>query len=90
MLALADLCHRLLTVRYATGARKTADEAPPTHIAKTMLEKNFVATLTTALAEVDINFPNVRGLVQAVLKPIELQYVFAAPTHHCIWLLTTT
>ncbi|KZV69516.1 hypothetical protein PENSPDRAFT_753267 [Peniophora sp. CONT] len=72
VLALADLCHRLLTVRYATGGRKNADEAPPTHIAKIMLEKNFVATLTTALAEVDLNFPNVRGLVQAVLKPLEL------------------
>ena len=72
MLALADLCHRLLTVRYATGSRKTADEAPPTHIAKMMLEKNFVATLTAALAEVDLNFLNVRGLMRAVLKPLEL------------------
>ena len=57
MLALADLCHRLLTVRYATGGRKNADEAPPTQSAKIMLEKNFVSTLTAALAESGSELP---------------------------------
>ena len=70
LLALADLCHRLLTVRFNTASRKQQDETP-THIAKVMLEKNFVATLTTALAEVDLNYPNVRGLVASILRPLE-------------------
>ncbi|KAJ6625623.1 hypothetical protein B0H10DRAFT_1782772 [Mycena sp. CBHHK59/15] len=70
LLALADLCHRLLTVRFNSTSRKQQDDTP-THIAKIMLEKNFVATLTTALSEVDLNYPNVRGLVASILRPLE-------------------
>ncbi|TFK54241.1 hypothetical protein OE88DRAFT_1786570 [Heliocybe sulcata] len=70
LLALADLCNRLLVVRFNTGTRKSQDESP-THIGKIMLEKNFVAALTNALGEVDLNYPNVRGLVTALLRPLE-------------------
>ncbi|KAL0955931.1 hypothetical protein HGRIS_002119 [Hohenbuehelia grisea] len=70
LLALSDLCYRLLTVRVNPNPRKAQDETP-THIAKIMLEKNFVATLTNALAEVDLNYPNVKGLVAAILRPLE-------------------
>jgi E3 ubiquitin-protein ligase HUWE1 len=68
LLALADLCHRLLTVRVN---RKQQQDDISTHLAKIMLEKNFVATLTSALAEVDLNYPNVRNLVASVLRPLE-------------------
>jgi E3 ubiquitin-protein ligase HUWE1 len=71
LLALAELCYRLLTVRLNPGLRKPHEESP-THIAKIMLEKNFVSTLTNALAEVDLNYPNVRVVVAAMLKPLEL------------------
>lgn len=70
LLALADLCHRLLTVRVNPASRKQQDEVP-THLAKIMLEKNFVAILTTALSEIDLNYPNVRNLVAAILRPLE-------------------
>ncbi|KAH9839447.1 uncharacterized protein C8Q71DRAFT_905985 [Rhodofomes roseus] len=70
LLALADLCYRLLTVKFNTNSRKAHDEVP-THIAKIMLEKNFVATLTSALAEVDLNYPNIRGVVTGILRPLE-------------------
>ncbi|KAF7308833.1 hypothetical protein MKEN_01083200 [Mycena kentingensis (nom. inval.)] len=70
LLAFADLCYRLLTVRFSTSTRKAHDETP-THLAKVMLEKNFVATLTSALSEVDLNYPNVRGLVGSILRPLE-------------------
>ncbi|KAH9935552.1 uncharacterized protein B0H18DRAFT_1082292 [Fomitopsis serialis] len=70
LLALADLCYRLLTVRFNTSSRKAHDEVP-THVAKVMLEKNFVATLTSALAEVDLNYPNIRGVVTGILRPLE-------------------
>ncbi|KAI0373495.1 hypothetical protein BV20DRAFT_1119067 [Pilatotrama ljubarskyi] len=69
LLALSDLCHRLLTVRFNSG-KKAGDEAP-THIAKVMLEKNFVSTLTNVLAEVDLNYPNIRNVVSSVLRPLE-------------------
>ena len=72
LLALADLCLRLLTVRFnmSSNSRKLPGDAP-THLVKIMLKKNVVATLTNALAEVDLNSPNVRGLISAVLKPLE-------------------
>ncbi|KAH7927155.1 hypothetical protein BV22DRAFT_1193856 [Leucogyrophana mollusca] len=70
LLALADLCNRLLTVRFNNGNRKPQDEST-THIAKIMLEKNFVSALTNALAEVDLNYPNIRTLVASMLKPLE-------------------
>ncbi|KAL6310318.1 hypothetical protein BKA93DRAFT_924556 [Sparassis latifolia] len=70
LLALADLCYRLLTVRFNAGPRKVNEESP-THLAKIMLEKNFVATLTNALAEVDLNYPNIRGVVTSILRPLE-------------------
>ena len=74
LLALADLCYRLLTVRFNSGTRKSNDDSP-THISKVMLEKNFVATLTNALADVDPNFPNIRGVVTGILRPLEYLFV---------------
>ena len=70
-LALTDLCHRLLTVRFSTNTTRKPLEESTTHIAKVMLEKNYVATLTNALGEVDLNFPNIRNLVASVLRPLE-------------------
>ena len=70
LLALSDLCHRLLTVRFNVTGKKAGDEAP-THVAKVMLEKNFVATLTNALAEVDLNYPGIRSVVAGILRPLE-------------------
>ena len=77
LLAYADLCHRLLTVRFNntnTPGRKQQDEIP-THIAKTMLEKNLVSTLTNALSEVDFNYPHVRTLIDFILRPLQYLYV---------------
>ncbi|KAJ3855492.1 hypothetical protein EV368DRAFT_72228 [Lentinula lateritia] len=70
LFALSDLCHRLLTVRFSPSTRKHEDG--PTQISKVMLEKNFVATLTSTLSDIDLNYPNVRTLVVAILKPLEL------------------
>ena len=70
LLALAELCYRLLTIRLSSSTRKPQDDTP-THIAKVMLEKHVVSTLTTALSEVDLNYPNVRGLISAILRPLE-------------------
>ncbi|KAH8107868.1 hypothetical protein BXZ70DRAFT_1014411, partial [Cristinia sonorae] len=70
LLSLADLCYRLLSVRFNMGPRKSNDDIP-THLAKVMLEKNFVATLTNALSEVDLNYPNIRSVVAGILRPLE-------------------
>ncbi|KAG6372317.1 hypothetical protein JVT61DRAFT_7757 [Boletus reticuloceps] len=71
LLALTDLCYRLLTVRFSNNGSRKLPEESTTQIAKIMLEKNFVAILTNALGEVDLNFPNIRNLVASVLRPLE-------------------
>ncbi|KAK7687104.1 hypothetical protein QCA50_009605 [Cerrena zonata] len=70
LLALADLCHRLLSVRFNIGPRRNNEDAP-THLAKIMLEKSFVSTLTNVLAEVDLNYPHIKAAVAGILRPLE-------------------
>ncbi|KAI5889571.1 uncharacterized protein SCHCODRAFT_02751097 [Schizophyllum commune H4-8] len=70
LLALSDACYRLLTVKVNMPTRKSTDDTP-THIARVMLEKGFVATLTNALSDVDLNYPHVRQLVASMLRPLE-------------------
>ncbi|CDW98495.1 hypothetical protein [Sporisorium scitamineum] len=68
--ALSDLCHRLLIARpNNTGGKQTEDLT--LHMAKTMLEKNFVTVLTSAIADVDLNLPTVKSLLEAILRPLE-------------------
>jgi E3 ubiquitin-protein ligase HUWE1 len=85
LLALSELCYRVLTARFSgMGVRKVPQDELPTQIAKIMLEKNFVATLTNALAEVDLNYPNVKSLVASILRPLEYLYAFCnySVLHH--------
>nr|CDI56030.1 related to E3 ubiquitin protein ligase TOM1 [Melanopsichium pennsylvanicum 4] len=68
--ALSDLCYRLLIARpNSTGGKQTEDLA--LHMAKTMLEKNYVTVLTSAIADVDLNLPTVKSLLEAILRPLE-------------------
>ncbi|GAA5939453.1 E3 ubiquitin-protein ligase TOM1 [Sporobolomyces koalae] len=68
--ALSDLCYRLLTARPFPHVDKAHSETSM-QLAKLMLEKNFATILTNALAEVDLNFPNVNTLINAILRPLE-------------------
>ncbi|CAG8826472.1 3351_t:CDS:1, partial [Dentiscutata erythropus] len=72
LLALAELCYAILTARTSTNnnANKPVEDGHAS-IAKIMLDKNFVNTLTDALAEVDLNYPSARILINALLKPFE-------------------
>jgi len=69
--ALAELTFRLLSRTSVPGGAKPTGDAYM-HIPKIMLEKNFVALLTSTLGEIDLNFPNVRSLVTTLLRPLEL------------------
>ncbi|WFD24365.1 HECT-type E3 ubiquitin transferase [Malassezia equina] len=69
--ALADLCHRLLTTQPHPGGHGPKRSEVVLHLAKTMLEKNFVPLLASVLADVDLGFPTVHALVEAVLRPLE-------------------
>lgn len=76
--ALAELTFRLLSrTSAAPGGPKPTGDAH-LHIPKVMLEKNFVALLTSTLGEIDLNFPNIRSLVTTLLRPLELLCVAAS------------
>ncbi|KAN0062881.1 E3 ubiquitin-protein ligase tom1 [Thecaphora frezii] len=70
LFALSELCHRLLIARpNVTSGKQTEDLT--LHMAKTMLEKSFVTVLTSALADVDLNLPSVKSLLDTILRPLE-------------------
>lgn len=66
---LGDLVHKLLTNRSHGIGRQ--DESA-THMAKVMIEKNLVGTLTAATSEIDLNFPQVGKVLTSLLKALEL------------------
>ncbi|CAE7209973.1 unnamed protein product [Rhizoctonia solani] len=66
----AELCSLLLTPQ-PTLSSKPAQDDVTVHLAKIMLEKNFVGILTSVLGELDLNYPNVKSLVSAILRPLE-------------------
>lgn len=89
--SLADLVLRLLTSRSSSG--RTQDDSA-LHIAKLMLEKNFVALFTNALAEIDLGYDKVKLLLAMVIKPLEqlsvvlamgIQLIFQVKDLHQDW-----
>ncbi|CAH7686641.1 expressed protein, partial [Phakopsora pachyrhizi] len=69
--ALSDLTFRLLTAAPFAQRLSANPSDAPMQIAKIMLEKNFAAMLTNALADVDLNFPSVQRLLNSILRPLE-------------------
>lgn len=67
--ALAELCYRLLTAKSTVQARSHDDSS--LHIAKIMLEKGFVPLFTGVLGEIDLNYPQVRVLITAIMQPLD-------------------
>lgn len=67
--ALGELVYRLLMARPHTSPRQVNNTG--LHMAKTMLEKNFVGILTNALGEIDLNYPDVRNVLVTLLRALE-------------------
>lgn len=67
--ALAELCYRLLTAKSTVQAKSHDDSS--LHIAKIMLEKGFVPLLTSVLGEIDLNYPQVKVLITAIMQPLD-------------------
>ena len=65
--ALGELVYRLVSAKTSIAPPNQED----LHIAKTMLEKNYVGLLTTAIGEVDLNFPDVRNVLVSLLRALE-------------------
>ena len=82
-LALADLCHRILNARPNIGssiprsfnAQQQQQQQPKEDAAistsKIMLDKNFVAILTQAVSDIDINYPHFKTILGTMLRPLE-------------------
>lgn len=73
MHGLAELCYRLLTFHSSPVPGSKEDTNVP--IAKIMLEKNFVATMVSVLADIDLNHPSMKTVGSAVMRPLEHLYV---------------
>ena len=74
LLSLADLFTRLLVGRIVPNIPVYANEIlsnTQKEVAKIMFEKNYISTLTNAIADVDLNFPNSRRVVKYILRPLK-------------------
>jgi E3 ubiquitin-protein ligase HUWE1 len=74
--ALVDLISKLLSTKPVQSTNTLWNERPPTTepstvMAKLMMEKNFVPLLTNLLSDLDLNFPDVRALINATMKPLD-------------------
>ncbi|WVQ77455.1 hypothetical protein IAR50_007141 [Cryptococcus sp. DSM 104548] len=67
--ALGELVHRLLVARSSASTRQISSSG--LHMAKTMLEKNFVGLLTNALGEIDLNYPDIRNVLVTLLRALD-------------------
>lgn len=73
LLGIADIFSRMVSQR-ANGEMLTqnADLTPNLkQMAKIMYEKNFITILTTAISDIDLNYPNAKRVVKYILKPLK-------------------
>ncbi|PSN61279.1 hypothetical protein BS50DRAFT_681072 [Corynespora cassiicola Philippines] len=73
LLNIADIFSKMVSQR-SNGEmlNQNADLTPPLkQMAKIMYEKNFITILTTAIADIDLNFPNAKRVVKYILKPLK-------------------
>lgn len=74
LLDIADLFQRLLIGRLVApgGPTNQSTEHGTQHsIAKLMYEKNFIAALTSSIADIDLNFPGSKRAVKYILRPLK-------------------
>ena len=74
LLDLADLFNRLLMGRLipASGTPSPGVEGGfQKSIAKIMFEKNFIAALTSSIADIDLNFPPAKRAIKYILRPLK-------------------
>lgn len=73
LLTISDIFSRMVSQR-PTGemiAQNTELTSSLKQMAKVMYEKNFITILTTAISDIDLNFPNAKRVVKYILKPLK-------------------
>jgi E3 ubiquitin-protein ligase HUWE1 len=73
LLGIADIFSKMVSQRsdgqmLSPGAELTP---PLKQMAKIMYEKNFITVLTSAIADIDLNFPMAKRVVKYILKPLK-------------------
>ncbi|KAI9885251.1 MAG: hypothetical protein M1823_002956 [Watsoniomyces obsoletus] len=74
LLSLADLFNRM---QVGVPCMTNVDSPTPTlyasqkPLAKLMLEKNFISSLTASIAEIDLNYPMAKRAVKYILRPLK-------------------
>jgi E3 ubiquitin-protein ligase HUWE1 len=73
LLSISDIFSKMVSQRSdGQMLSPTAELTPPLkQMAKIMYEKNFITVLTTAIADIDLNFPNAKRAVKYILKPLK-------------------
>ncbi|KAF2190861.1 E3 ubiquitin-protein ligase HUWE1 [Zopfia rhizophila CBS 207.26] len=73
LLSIADIFSKMVSQRSDGTTLSPNAELTPTlkQMAKIMYEKNFITILTTAIADIDLNFPNAKRAVKYILKPLK-------------------
>lgn len=69
--ALSEIISRLIDAKPVNPVTGKSSTESSVHMAKVMLEKNYVTTLTHALGDIDISFPNSKITIGALLIPLE-------------------
>ncbi|KAF2096815.1 hypothetical protein NA57DRAFT_42813 [Rhizodiscina lignyota] len=74
LLSLGNLFNSMLTSKPSLGSTNSHEMVLQSQkqLARIMYEKNFITTLTSAIADVDLNFPNAKRAVKYILKPLKL------------------
>ncbi|KAI9760741.1 MAG: GTPase-activating protein [Chaenotheca gracillima] len=74
MMSLGDLFDHLLLGRINGSATINPDMyyLTPRQLSRIMYEKNFIAALTSSIADIDLNFPFARRAIKYILRPLKL------------------
>ncbi|KAI7500989.1 putative E3 ubiquitin-protein ligase [Hortaea werneckii] len=67
LLGLGELFNRMLNKSERSGL---VDNSHAQQIGRLMYEKNYIGALTSAIAEIDLNFPNAKRAVKYMLGPL--------------------
>jgi E3 ubiquitin-protein ligase HUWE1 len=76
LVSLSELCYRILSPRTLSGPSikrvETPHETVSLHLARIMIDKGFVSTFTSIIADLDVHHPASKEVIESILKPLEI------------------
>ncbi|KAK5101811.1 E3 ubiquitin-protein ligase tom1 [Lithohypha guttulata] len=71
LLCLGELFNKLITKPSGQDGSVLSNNTSYKRIARMMLEKNFIAILTSAVSDIDLSFPNAKKVIKFILRPLK-------------------